>query len=173
MPRTILARPISLRISSVVVSSPRKPAGSLSTMTRSGLNVTAAARMTLARSAVVCSMSRLRDSETYSASTRLDDARHADVVDAGREGEAAGDRRSGQDKRRRAFERGNERFGDGARAPQMAEPERVVTVEQDMRGAVGLLDSVTHAMIPLRINWPRNWNSVSAGATIRRRERDL
>ena len=80
---------------------------------------------------------------------RLDDARHADVVDAGREGEAAGDRRSGEDERRRSFQRGNQRFGDGARAAQMAEPERVVAVKQDMRGAVGLLDSVTHAMIPL------------------------
>jgi hypothetical protein len=28
-----------------------------------------------------------------------------------------------------------------------------------MRGTVGLLDSVTHAMIPLRLNWPRNRNS--------------
>jgi hypothetical protein len=40
----------------------------------------------------------------------------------------------------------------------MAQPERIVAIEQYVRGAVGLLDSVTHEMIPLRLNWPRNRN---------------
>jgi hypothetical protein len=39
-----------------------------------------------------------------------------------------------------------------------------------MRGTVGLLDSVTHTMIPLRIDRPRNWSSVPGDDTISLRQ---
>jgi hypothetical protein len=56
---------------------------------------------------------------------------------------------TGEDQRRGAFDRLDQRLGDGARTSKVAEAERIVAVKQDTRGAADPLVTVTHGKVPI------------------------